>query len=442
MAFFGMSDFARADQGEEGEAKGAVFGTEKDVQGADLFGTTLSHVMRAAQKQQEAEQGTEQEIKEYYFDVPAEASYRGKGMTAVRSAPALNAKVIRFLTKEDTVRVIGECTVGMKVWYLVWEDEYRGYLGSENVELSMRDETDFDPFPEESIEEEATEPSEEESRVTETETQDPWVESLALEALQSEEAEKERAQAAVLAAAMEAAYGIDYVPEEMADERAEELSEGEQKLQEIEEQLAGQDLTAPGSEEQQFQAQAMQLQAEILRAALQAAGTSGQNSGGNFLQAENAMREQKRRAEEARREAERKAAIAFKQAIADGAKVAAGTKGREIADFAAAWVGRIHYGFGCNQFSEGGYVDCSHFTFNVFKEFGLAGEYVNSWGQRSWGREVSESEIRPGDLVCYNGHVAIYFGCGIIVHAPSPGKDVMYDVLTIGPRYCIRRLCD
>ena len=35
------------------------------------------------------------------------------------------------------------------------------------------------------------------------------------------------------------------------------------------------------------------------------------------------------------------------------------------------------------------------------------------------GRQVSSSEMRPGDIICYSGHVAIYIGGGAIVHASN-----------------------
>ena len=41
---------------------------------------------------------------------------------------------------------------------------------------------------------------------------------------------------------------------------------------------------------------------------------------------------------------------------------------------------------------------------------------------RSVGRGVSYAEAQPGDIICYDGHVAIYMGGGQIVHA-SNAKD-------------------
>ena len=38
---------------------------------------------------------------------------------------------------------------------------------------------------------------------------------------------------------------------------------------------------------------------------------------------------------------------------------------------------------------------------------------------RFGGKYVSRSEMLPGDVVCYSGHVAIYIGGGKIVHASN-----------------------
>lgn len=114
--------------------------------------------------------------------------------------------------------------------------------------------------------------------------------------------------------------------------------------------------------------------------------------------------------------------------------------GQAIAAFAESWVGRINYGWGCDDFREGGYVDCSHFTYHVFLQFGLVGGYTYSGGQCGWGKNVGRGNMQPGDLVCYPGHVAIYIGNGTIVHAPAPCRKIEYGDVNCLPIIAIRRL--
>ena len=139
--------------------------------------------------------------------------------------------------------------------------------------------------------------------------------------------------------------------------------------------------------------------------------------------------------EAARQQAEAEAAQA-----AAAAEEAQNAVGRQIADFAASWVGRINYVYGGDAFYEGGGVDCSHFTYHVYLQYGLVGGYTTSWGQRGWGTAVALENIQPGDLVCYDGHVAIYYGNGMIVHAPAPGRRIEIGSLYVAPVQAVRRL--
>ena len=128
------------------------------------------------------------------------------------------------------------------------------------------------------------------------------------------------------------------------------------------------------------------------------------------------------------------------QPPATAAPAPSGGLGAEIAAFAASWVGRINYVWGGNDFRDGGGVDCSHFTYNVYLHYGLTSYYTTSGGQRGWGYGVDISQIQPGDLVCYDGHVAIYYGNGTIVHAPAPGRMIEFGSLYVLPVVCVRRM--
>ena len=90
-------------------------------------------------------------------------------------------------------------------------------------------------------------------------------------------------------------------------------------------------------------------------------------------------------------------------------------KGKTVASFAKRFVGNP-YVWGGTNLNTG--ADCSGFVKSVYKAFGYNLPRSSS-SQRSAGRKVSYSKKQPGDLICYNGHVAIYIGNGKIVHASS-----------------------
>lgn len=68
-------------------------------------------------------------------------------------------------------------------------------------------------------------------------------------------------------------------------------------------------------------------------------------------------------------------------------------------------------------------ADCSGFTYRVYSDFGYSLPRT-SYEQRSAGTEVSYSDAQPGDLICYDGHVALYIGGGKIVHASTPSSGI------------------
>lgn len=90
-------------------------------------------------------------------------------------------------------------------------------------------------------------------------------------------------------------------------------------------------------------------------------------------------------------------------------------KGKTIAKYACQFVGNP-YVAGGTSLTNG--ADCSGFTYKIYQDFGYSIPRT-SYQQRSAGTEVSYENAQPGDLICYDGHVAMYIGGGYIVHASS-----------------------
>ena len=90
--------------------------------------------------------------------------------------------------------------------------------------------------------------------------------------------------------------------------------------------------------------------------------------------------------------------------------------GEAVAQFALQFVGNP-YVWGGSSLTHG--TDCSGFTMSVYANFGIGLPHYDA-SQRGYGIGIdSLSDARPGDLICYYGHVGIYIGDGQIVHAAN-----------------------
>ena len=101
------------------------------------------------------------------------------------------------------------------------------------------------------------------------------------------------------------------------------------------------------------------------------------------------------------------------------------------------------YEWGGNDLNQG--IDCSGFTQQIFGKFGIS---LPRWSgdQRNCGTAVSLAEAKPGDLVCYAGHVAIYMGNDTIIHASNSAPYPQGGIKVSSPAsyatiLSIRRLC-
>ena len=109
--------------------------------------------------------------------------------------------------------------------------------------------------------------------------------------------------------------------------------------------------------------------------------------------------------------------------------------GSNIAKYACQFVGNP-YVPGGTSLTNG--ADCSGFVQSVYKAFGISVPRT-SWGQGSYGREVSYADAQPGDVIYYGGHVGIYIGGGQIVHASTQKTGIKYSPATYRSIITVRR---
>lgn len=140
-------------------------------------------------------------------------------------------------------------------------------------------------------------------------------------------------------------------------------------------------------------------------------------------------------AESKEEEAERLEKEEKKQSEEKAAK--SSSKREAVVDYALQFLGNP-YVWGGTSLTNG--TDCSGFTMSVYAHFGYSLPHYDA-SQRSCGTAVdSLADALPGDLICYNGHVAIYMGGGRIVHASNPRTGITTGNASYRQIVAIRRI--
>lgn len=129
--------------------------------------------------------------------------------------------------------------------------------------------------------------------------------------------------------------------------------------------------------------------------------------------------EQAAKAAQASRSARSSSRSAYRRPVTSDPGTPAGS-GADVARYAIQFTG-VPYRYAGT--TPAGW-DCSGFTSFVYRRFGVSLPH-QSEAQRRMGVEVPAGQARPGDLMWKPGHVGIYLGNGLMVHASTPATGTL-----------------
>ena len=235
--------------------------------------------------------------------------------------------------------------------------------------------------------------------------------------LEASEAEQEAQQAELQTMLAEKrATSADY-DAQLADMQAKAaeyenlIAEQNAQIQAIQEQQAAEEAARQAEAERQAEA-AKQAEESRRAEAQQSSNSSSSSSSSSSRQESSSSSNSGSSSSSSREEAE-------DTSEDQGSSSSSGSAtGQAVVDYAVQFVGNP-YVWGGTSLTNG--ADCSGFIMSVYARFGYSLPHSSS-AMRSVGRGVSYAEAQPGDIICYDGHVAIYMGGGQIVHA-SNAKD-------------------
>lgn len=114
-----------------------------------------------------------------------------------------------------------------------------------------------------------------------------------------------------------------------------------------------------------------------------------------------------------------------------------GSSGGSVVSYASQFLGNP-YVYGGTSLTNG--TDCSGFVMGVYAAFGISLPH-SSTALRSVGYAVDPSNMQPGDIICYSGHVAIYAGNNTVINASTPATGIKYSSpVNYKPILAVRRI--